>query len=33
MAGAAFLAKLAADLRRTTWIKPNERSPAPLVAA
>jgi len=28
MAAAAFLAKLHADLRRSTWSKPNERSPA-----
>ena len=27
MAAAAFLAKLAADLRRSTWSKPNETSP------
>jgi SRSO17 transposase len=28
MAAAAFLAKLSADLRRSAWNKPNERSPA-----
>lgn len=28
MVAAAFIAKLAADLRRATWSKPNERSPA-----
>lgn len=28
MAAAAFLAKLHSDLRRSTWSKPNERSPA-----
>ena len=33
MAAAAFLAKLAADLRRSTWSKPNETSPAPSIAA
>ena len=33
MAAAAFLAKLAADLRRSTWSKPNETSPAPPIAA
>jgi len=33
MAAAAFLAKLAADLRRTTWSKPNKTSPAPSIAA
>jgi SRSO17 transposase len=33
MAAAAFLAKLAADLRRSTWSKPNETSPlAPIDA-
>jgi hypothetical protein len=33
MAAAAFLAKLAADLRRTAWSKANETSPtASLVA-
>lgn len=33
MAAAAFLAKLAADLRRSTWSKPNETSPASIIAA
>jgi len=33
MAASAFLAKLAADLRRTTWSKPNERSPSQPIAA
>jgi SRSO17 transposase len=33
MAAAAFLAKLTADLRRSTWSKPNETSPAPPIAA
>ena len=33
MAAAAFLAKLSADLRRATWSKPNETSPAPSIAA
>src|SRR5260221_13323925 len=33
MAAAAFLAKLAADLRRSTWSKPNETSPASPIAA
>ena len=33
MAAAAFLAKLAADLRRATWSKPNKTSPAPSIAA
>jgi SRSO17 transposase len=33
MAAAAFLAKLAADLRRSTWSKPNETSPAEPIAA
>lgn len=33
MAAAAFLAKLAADLRRSAWSKPNKRSPSRLVAA
>jgi hypothetical protein len=32
MAAAAFLAKLAADLRRSTWSKPNETSPASPIA-
>jgi SRSO17 transposase len=33
MAAAAFLAKLSADLRRMTWSKPNETSPAAPIAA
>jgi SRSO17 transposase len=33
MAAAGFLAKLAADLRRSAWSKPNETSPAPPIAA
>lgn len=33
MAAAAFLARLAADLRRSTWSKPNETSPTPPIAA
>jgi SRSO17 transposase len=33
MAAAAFLAKLAADLRRSTWSKPNETSPPSVIAA
>ena len=33
MAALAFLAKLAADLRRATWGKANERSPAVPAAA
>jgi len=33
MAAAGFLAKLAADLRRSAWSKPNETSPAPSIAA
>lgn len=33
MAAAAFLAKLAADLRRTAWSKPNETSPPAETAA
>ena len=33
MAELAFLAKLAADLRRATWGKANERSPAVPAAA
>jgi SRSO17 transposase len=33
MAAAAFLAKLAADLRRSTWSKPNETSPLAPIAA
>ena len=33
MAAAAFLAKLAADLKRATWSKPNETSPNPKIAA
>ena len=33
MAAAAFLAKLAADLRRATWSKPNETSPGRPIAA
>ena len=33
MAAAAFLTKLAADLRRSTWSKPNETSPRSIVAA
>ena len=33
MAAAAFLAKLAADLRRTAWSKPNKTSPSPPIAA
>ena len=33
MAAAAFLAKLAADLRRSAWSKPNKRSPSRSVAA
>lgn len=33
MAASAFLAKLAADLRRSTWSKPNETSPNPAIAA
>jgi SRSO17 transposase len=32
MAAAAFLAKLAADLRRSTWNKPNETSPVSAAA-
>jgi len=32
IAGAAFLAKLAADLRRSTWSKPNETSPVSAAA-
>ena len=30
---AAFLTKLAADLRRATWNKPNETSPSRSIAA
>jgi hypothetical protein len=33
MAAAAFVAKLSADLRRSTWSKPNETRPAPSIAA
>lgn len=33
MAAGAFLAKLAADLRRTVWSKPNETSPKAPIAA
>lgn len=33
MAAAAFLTKLSADLRRSAFGKPNERSPNPLIAA
>jgi SRSO17 transposase len=33
MAAAAFLTKLAADLRRSTWSKPNETSPQSIIAA
>jgi SRSO17 transposase len=33
MAAGAFLAKVAADLRRSTWSKPNETSPASPIAA
>jgi SRSO17 transposase len=33
MVASAFLAKLAADLRRATWSKPNERSPSQPIAA
>lgn len=33
MAAGAFLAKLAADLRRSTWSKPNKTSPASPIAA
>ncbi len=33
MAAAAFLAKLAADLRRAAWSKPNKTSPSPPIAA
>ena len=33
MAASAFLAKLAADLRRATWRKPNEPSPSRPIAA
>lgn len=33
MAALAFLAKLAADLRRTAWGKPNETSPSGTIAA
>jgi SRSO17 transposase len=33
MAAAAFLAKLAADLRRAAWSKPNETSPTGTIAA
>jgi SRSO17 transposase len=33
MAAGAFLAKLAADLRRSTWSKPNETSPPSIIAA
>ena len=33
LAAAAFLARLAADLRRATWAKANERSPAVPAAA
>ncbi len=33
MAAAAFLAKLAADLRRSTWEKPNKTSPTSPIAA
>ena len=33
MAASAFLAKLAADLRRATWSKPNETSPSRPIAA
>ncbi len=33
MAAAAFLAKLAADLRRSAWSKPNKTSPKPRTAA
>jgi SRSO17 transposase len=33
MAALAFLAKLAADLRRTAWSKPNETSPTGTIAA
>lgn len=33
MAAAAFLAKLAADLKRAAWSKPNETSPAGSIAA
>lgn len=33
MAAAAFLAKLAADLRRSAWSKPNETSPKAPIAA
>ena len=33
LAAAAVLARLAADLRRATWAKANERSPAAPAAA
>jgi len=33
MAALAFLSKLSADLRRSTWSKQNERSPKPIIAA
>jgi SRSO17 transposase len=33
LAAAAFLAKLAADLKRTVWSKPNETSPKSPIAA
>ena len=33
MAALAFLSKLSADLRRSVWSKPNERSPKPAITA